>query len=98
MKQIHEAGTRVDYQRRAHKREDTRPWQLTINRVRRWIFEGKNMASKPVKAPLKERSQFPIQVSTTILHVQRDTYYHPAERVLQIFDRTRQRLLRTLHT
>ncbi len=62
LNQISAAGTKIDYQRRAHKRVDTKPLQLTLKRVRRWIFEGANMAGKNIQAPLKDHSLFPIQV------------------------------------
>ncbi|KAI0691875.1 hypothetical protein C8T65DRAFT_587066, partial [Cerioporus squamosus] len=69
MKQVSAAGMKIDYQRRVHKRKDNRPLQLTIQRVRQWIFQGKNMASKAVLKTLKDRSLFPVQVSqTTIVH------------------------------
>ncbi|KAI0690296.1 hypothetical protein C8T65DRAFT_745889 [Cerioporus squamosus] len=61
LKQVAVAGTKIDYQRRAHKRKDDRPLQLTIQRVRQWIFQGKNMGSKAVLKPLKDHSLFPVQ-------------------------------------
>ncbi len=63
MKDIAAAGTRVDDQRRSHKRVDTQPLQRLLERVRGWAFKGRSMASKAFKKPLQELSLFPIRVS-----------------------------------
>ncbi|RDX40877.1 hypothetical protein OH76DRAFT_1304372, partial [Lentinus brumalis] len=62
MKDIAAAGTRVDDQRRSHKRVDTQPLQRLLERVRGWAFKGRSMASKAFKKPLQELSLFPIRI------------------------------------
>lgn len=64
LKYVHQLGTRVDRQRRSHRRVDNSIRQEKIIKARRLIFErGLPVDSKRVRDILQEGSLLPITVS-----------------------------------
>ncbi|KAI0330872.1 hypothetical protein GY45DRAFT_1434397 [Cubamyces sp. BRFM 1775] len=80
--QISASGTLVDDQRRAHKRVDTHPLRMDLQRARRWLFtRGYSLSSKRIRDLLGDCSLLPLQCAFSMRLGEADPEFNAYELV-----------------